>query len=105
MYKEAKIETIVPRKSNGYEVYYNGDLHEYDTLSISYEPAEKIYIDATDGSGEQILFADEPAQAILLFTECCPTNHHHIEMTKEQAHKLILWLLKFVEGVYDGLGI
>lgn len=98
---DAKIETIVPRRDFGYEVYYEGEPYNYDTLTISYEPAEKIYVDATDGSGKQILFADEPAKAVLLHTPCCPTNHHHIEMTKEQAHKLILWLLKFVEGEYD----
>ena len=42
-----------------------------------------------------------PAMAVLLVTRCCPINHDHIELDKEEARLLGQWLTEFANGVYD----
>ena len=42
-----------------------------------------------------------PAMAVLLLTRCCPLNHEHIELDKEEARLLGQWLTEFANGVYD----
>lgn len=43
----------------------------------------------------------EGDEAVLIFTQCCVRNHNSIGLTKEQAYKLGLWLIKFAEGKYN----
>ena len=56
-----------------------------DKLAVSYEAAHFV----------------TPAMAVLLVTRCCPINHDHIELDKEEARLLGQWLTEFANGVYD----
>ena len=58
-----------------------------DKLAVAYEPEVNQFY--------------EPASAVLLVTRCCPINHEHIELNKEQARLLGQWLTEFANGVYD----
>jgi len=66
-----------------------------DTLSISYEPEEDWKSET--GEDNQII----PPLAVLLITRCCPTNHDHMYLRKEQAKALAEWLTAFVDGKYE----
>lgn len=66
-----KPEIIIPRTNKW----------AYNTLEISEEPEEN--------------------EAVLLITRCCPRNHEHIALTREQAGRLGRWLLRFSRKEMD----
>lgn len=68
-----------------------------DKLSLSYESESHWF----DGEGSSKGMRHEPEAAVLLLTRCCPINHEHISLTKEQGEELYHWLDGLINGEYD----